>query len=162
MTTKTSDAASGRTTPTRNGQKEDKNLLAGVLFDEDATEVKAVEGIGKGKAPNPMNPVVVTALDAMLALKLDPEAKKSAKARYEGTNFTVRSVLKSTAQKWETKANKDGLAPEGFTIKVKFDTLTTSPSKPSPDKDDNDKPVHMGYRLEFVPVPKEDTETVSA
>jgi hypothetical protein len=115
--------------------------LAGVLFMGDAPEVQSKDGNRKGKTPNPMDPTVVNVLNTFLAAK-QAKSKKVFKARFEGTNFTFRSVLKGTVDKWKAQQEKKGII-----VKVHYSTIE---GNVSPAKENNDKKVVIGYSLELV------------
>lgn len=129
----------------------DADQLAGVLFMEGDAEVTPAEGNRRGKTPNPMDPIVVAACDQIFALKL---GGKTPKGRFTGTNFTVRSVLKSTITKY-IAAHEAEWAKEGITVKASYGTVEGTVST---DKRDNDKPLIMSYTLLVSKVPQAVTQ----
>lgn len=130
----------GRSTPAKNGQTKDADLLAGLMFESEPERISTAR---KGREPNPMNPAVVLALNAMLTGKLPsgddaPPALIKFGAKWSGTNKDLRTDLLSTVNKWHKTVD-----PEGITVKISFDTVE---GKRSVDSDDNDKAVVIRYK----------------
>jgi len=137
-TDETRESESGRQAPQDNAQ-----VVAGVqLFDDDAPEVQPKDSKRKGKPAGPGDPNVLATLDALFTAKAGGATKK---AKYVGTNATVRSVLKRTAKMWE----KDQ-AMKGITVKVGYITLEGTIS---PFAENNDQPVTVAYKIDSLTLP---------
>lgn len=99
----------------------------------------AITKKGGGKTANPLDPTVLSNLNDML----DAGCGEKNFVPWQGTNSSLRSVVKGTFDKWSHAQEV-----RGTIVKLHLRTMESSPNGgPSPKKEDNDLIIQVVYYL---------------